>query len=94
MKAIFHERGSGLFVLTVKTIMVKISSYGNKSYKLKKQTLSTVVFCLQTIFAVPISPLVENFTPSFVTDITTTKTHQDQLWHYDYEQILKEKKTS
>ena len=34
-------------------------------------TLSTVVFCLQTIFAVPISPLVENFTPSLVTEMTT-----------------------
>lgn len=36
-------------------------------------TLSTVMFCRQTIFALPISPLVENFTPSFVTDITTRK---------------------
>lgn len=36
-------------------------------------TLSTVVFCRQTIFALPMSPLVENFTPSFVTDITTKK---------------------
>lgn len=35
-------------------------------------TLSTVVFCLQTIFAAPISPLVENFTPSLVTEMTTT----------------------
>lgn len=37
-------------------------------------TLSTVVFCLQTIFAVPISPRVENFTPSFVTEMTTAIT--------------------
>lgn len=33
-------------------------------------TLSTVVFCRQTIFAQPMSPLVENLIPSFVTDIT------------------------
>lgn len=35
-------------------------------------TLSTVVFCLMTILAAPISPLVENLTPSLVTEITTT----------------------
>ena len=38
-----------------------------------KITLSTVVFCLRTMFAAPISPLVENLTPSFVTEITTAK---------------------
>lgn len=44
--------------------------------RIKVNTLSTVVFCLTTIFAVPISPLVENFTPSFVTEITTMCTNQ------------------
>jgi hypothetical protein len=33
--------------------------------------LSIVWFCLQTMFALPISPDVENFTPSLVTEITT-----------------------
>jgi len=36
-------------------------------------TLSTEVFCRQTMFAVPMSPPVENFTPSFVTEITTAR---------------------
>lgn len=34
-------------------------------------TLSTVLFCLQTMLAVPISPAVENLTPSLVTEIIT-----------------------
>lgn len=36
-------------------------------------TLSTAVFCLHTMFAFPISPPVENFTPSFVTDMITAR---------------------
>jgi hypothetical protein len=39
-------------------------------------TLSTVVFCLQTMFAAPMSPLVENFTPSLVTEMTTATQQQ------------------
>ena len=34
--------------------------------------LSTEELCLQTMFAVPISSFVENFTPSLVTEMTTT----------------------
>ena len=36
-----------------------------------QDTLSTVLFCLQTMFAVPMSPAVENLTPSLVTEIIT-----------------------
>ena len=38
-----------------------------------KGTLSTVWFCLQTMFALPISPEVENLTPSLVTEMTTAE---------------------
>jgi hypothetical protein len=35
-------------------------------------TLSIEVFIQHTMFAVPISPLVENLTPSLLTEMTTT----------------------
>ena len=53
-----------------------------------QDTLSTVLFCLQTMFAVPMSPLVETLTPSLVTEIiTATHTSRRQTgrnWYSTY----------
>jgi hypothetical protein len=46
-----------------------------------KGTLSTVWFYLQTMFVLPISPEVENLTPSLVTEMTTTPRNGKCLSH-------------
>lgn len=62
----------------------------SQSHKLvQNPTLSTVVFCLHTTFAFPMSPLVENFTPSFVTEITTAT----MIWNNVTKKLISQTKT-
>uniref|UniRef100_A0A7C9DUG3 Uncharacterized protein n=1 Tax=Opuntia streptacantha TaxID=393608 RepID=A0A7C9DUG3_OPUST len=65
------ERGVAL-VKEFMYLSAKVSDTGSFiSITVASSGLSTVVFCLHTMFAVPISPLVENLTPSLLTEITT-----------------------